>query len=576
LLLRTVAALLVASVAVAACTTSPTTPNGTYIVGDFKIDTSRGNADSETFGKYLSARFAAEEHDLTDAARYYRESLKRDPNNQDLLLLAFFYSTSAGDVDEAARLAEQVTKTATDDRAARLALAVAAMKHHDFTDARKQLAQSAKGPFTTLTSGLLDAWAAAGQGDAPAAIADAKGLSSQVGADALVAFHLALLDEYLGRVQEADAAYRDALLKAEASPRIVDAYGRFLERNGRKAEAAAFYNKLATDAPLSPIVSVGAARVASGKKPDPLIATAQEGAAEALFGIASSLTDESSADVSILYLRLALYLRPDLDLADVLLGDRLETLQKYQDAIGVYRSVQTDSPYWRLAEVQIAIDDGRLGKNDEAITELKKIVAQSPGDVEAQTALGDAYRNVEQWDEAIVAYDAAEKGLTPLQSKDWPLLYARAVAEERGKHWERSEQDLQAALKLSPDEPQVLNYLGYSWVDQGRNIPRALDMLEKARNLRPYDGYIVDSVGWAYFKLGRYGDAAKTLENAILLVPGDPTINDHLGDAYWRVGKKIDARFQWSHALAFDPDPGEKVAIEKKLKDGLGASDKPT
>lgn len=535
----------------------------------FKINLGRGNGEAETYSNYLSARFAAIQHNLPDAARFYRESLDRDPTNPTLLALAFFYSTSAGDVDEAGRLAERVAAANPDDRAARLTLAVVALKARDFNGARNNLRVSGKGPFTNLTSSIVDAWAAAGAGDSDSALADLKSVSGSAGADALTAFHTALLDDFLGRAAEADAAYREALLKAGPSPRIVDAYGRFLERNDRDKEANAFYAKLVTDPALAPVVEARQAEMTSGKKPEPLIARAQDGAAEALFGIAGSLTDQSSADISILYLRLALYLRPDIALADVLLGDRLESLEKYEDAITVYRNVGHDSPYWRLASIEIALDEARLEKSDAAISDLKSLTSVEPRDIDAWTALGDAERNVEHWPEAQSAYDRAVALLGLPQKKDWPLYYSRAVSEERSHRWDAAETDLKEALKLSPDEPQVLNYLGYSWVDQGRNIPQALAMLEKARQLKPFDGYIVDSVGWAYFKLGRYTDAAKTLEDAILLVPGDPTINDHLGDAFWRVGKKIDARFQWTHALAFGPDADEKSTIEKKLKEGL-------
>ena len=147
------------------------------------------------------------------------------------------------------------------------------------------------------------------------------------------------------------------------------------------------------------------------------------------------------------------------------------------------------------------------------------------------------------------------------------------MSKERLKRLDESEADIQIAMKLSPDQPELLNYLGYRWVDRGRKIPEALAMLEKARKLRPYDGYIVDSVGWAYYKLGRYDDAAKTLNAAVLLVPSDPTINDHLGDALWRAGKKISARFQWNHAITFSSNDDEKAVIERKLKNGL--SEKP-
>ena len=522
-----------------------------------------------SYGDYLSARMAAAEHDLPNAAKYFIAAHDKDPDNSSITMLAFFYSASVGNMKEASKLAELVTKTNPDDRAARLELAEAAMKRDDYADARKQLTQSAKGPFTSVTVSLLDAWAAAGAGDSAAALKDIDDLQAQHSADALAVFHRALIAEFVGQPELAEKSYVEVLGVAGPSPRIVDAFGRFLEHAGRSKDALALYDKYKDEPAVAPILHVARARIAAGEKPEPMLKSAAEGAGEALFGIAASLTDANSADVSILYLRFALDLNPGLDLADILLADRMETLGRYDDAIGVYRSIAEDSPYYSLSCIEIAVDEMRLNKTDDAISQLKEVTDREPANIEALTALGDVYRGAERFAEAADAYDRAIKARGKIEQKDWPLLYARAISEERSHHWDAAEADLKEALKLSPDEPEVLNYLGYSWVDQGKNIPEALGMLEKARALRPLDGYIIDSVGWAYFRLGRYADATKTLEDAILLVPGDPTINDHLGDAYWKVGRKLEAQFQWSHALAFGPDAQAKSEIEKKLKVGL-------
>ena len=531
------------------------------------------NVQAREYGNYLSARFAASQHNLKDAAEYYRSSLAADPTNPQLLALSFFFATSSGDIEAAGRLAERVVAATPDDRAGRLTLGVVAMKHRNYALARQQIGFSAKGPFSSLTVALLDGWAAAGLGDKSAATADLAALRAQGGVDAMSMFHLGLLSDYVGQNEMADASYRSAMNEG-ASPRVIDAYGRFLERTGRTADATAFYTKFSADAGIKELALRGLARLKAARKPDALVRTPEDGAAEALFGIASALTDQSSVDVSILYLRLALYLRPSLDLGAVLLADRFEGLQKYEDAIEVYRGIAKDSPYYRLSRVEIALDEARLNKNDAAIAELKALTAAAPDDIEAWTALGDTYRSTEHFAEAAAAYDHAIALLKPANPKDWPISFARAVSEEGAKNWNAAEMDLKKALQLAPDEPAVLNYLGYSYVDQNRNIQEALAMLEKAHTLKPSDGYIADSVGWAYYKLGRYADAAKTLENAVELVPGDPTINDHLGDAYWRVGRKLDAQFQWNHALAFGPDKTQKTLIEAKLKDGMAAGDK--
>jgi tetratricopeptide (TPR) repeat protein len=528
------------------------------------------DGDAASYSAYLSGRFAADEHDMSDAAKFYGMSLAHEPDDATLQALAFFYSTSSGDIDGAAKLAKKLVATTADDRPSRLVLAVTALKRGDYQTAREEINKSAKGSFTSLTVGLIDAWAAAGAGDAAAANADLKALRGQSGMDMMAAFHQALILDYLGQSAAADAAYSDALKTDGPSPRLVDAYGRFLERNGRAADASALYSKTAPNAALAPVLKDGLARIAKGEKPDPFIKRAQDGAAEALFGIAASLTEEQSTDVSVLYLRLALYLRPQLDLGNILLGDRMEQLQKYDDAIAAYRKIDDDSPYRRMAAIQIATDEARLDRNDQAIRDLKALADAAPNDIEAWTALGDAYRAANKFPEAAAAYDRAVAALGTPQKKDWPLFFARALSKDRAHDWPGAEADLQTALKLSPDEPQTLNYLGYSYVDQGRNIPEALKMLEKARSLKPYDGYIVDSVGWAYYKLGRFEDAAKTLENAVLLVPGDPTINDHYGDALSKIGRHLDATYQWNHALAFGPEAAEKSKIEQKLQTAGG------
>ena len=524
---------------------------------------------AQAFSTYLSARFAAAEHDLPQAARYYSTALASDPASPSLLALSFFYSTTNGDFDAAAKYANSVVTATPDDRAARLALAVVGFKHRDYADVRHQLSLSAKGPFTVLTLSLFDAWAAAALHDAAGMDKDLAALSDQKGAESMTAFHTALLQDYLGNAGAAEAAYKKALGTNSPTPRVLDGYGRFLERAGRGAEAAELYRKHISDGGLATVTRPGLARIAAGQKPEAMIRTPADGAAEALFGIAASLTDGQSADVSILYLRMALYLRPDLGLAQVLLADRFETLRKFESAIAVYHAIPQDSPYHRIAEIQAALDEQRLGKNDAAIADLKKLTAADPNDSESWIALGDTYRTSDKFAEAVDAYDHAEKAIARPSRRDWPMFYARAMSKEKLHKLDESEADIQTALKLSPEQPELLNYLGYSWVDRGRNIPQALTMLEKARSLRPYDGYIVDSVGWAYYQLGRYDDAAKTLEAAVLLVPGDPTINDHLGDALWKAGRRIDARFQWNHAITFSDNDTDKAAIEKKLKAGL-------
>ncbi|GAA0556371.1 tetratricopeptide repeat protein [Rhizomicrobium electricum] len=525
-----------------------------------------GDHIAASLGDYLAARFAAGNHDYAEAAKLYQQALSRDPENPQLLTYAFFYAASAGEVDDAAKLAERLVVATPDDRAARLTLAIAAMKRHDYKKAREEIAKSAKGPFTSFTVALIDGWAAAGAGDAATARADFKQLHAQKSADGLAYFNEGMLAELLGDKDGATAAYLASIEASGPTPRVIEAYGKFLERNGRAAEAKKLYERAAEENGYTIVTTPGLARIAAGQIPDAFAPRAEDGAAEALFGIASSLNDEANRDISVLYLQLALHLNPKLDLATILLANRCEALGKFEDAIAAYEKVSPSSPFYRMTEVAVAVDYARLDKSKEAIARLEKLSKAYPNDLETWTALGDSYRAAKRYDDAVNAYNRALSSLGEPSKKSWPLLYARAVAEQETGRWEKAEADLQDALKLSPNEPDLLNYLGYSWVDQKKNVKEALTMLEKARALSPQNGYIIDSVGWAYYRLGRFEDAVDALEDAVQLVPGDPTINDHLGDAYWKVGRKLDATFQWSHALAFGPDAGEKAKIEKKLK----------
>jgi tetratricopeptide (TPR) repeat protein len=224
-----------------------------------------------------------------------------------------------------------------------------------------------------------------------------------------------------------------------------------------------------------------------------------------------------------------------------------------------------------MTQVQAGINDGRQGKPKDGILKLKALSAMQPKEADVWTALGDLFRSSDQYQEATAAYDKAIAGIPAGDRRLTGLYYARGVSFERSNRWADAERDFQAALKINPDRADVLNYLGYSWIEKGQNLDQAVSMLEKARALRPMDGFIADSVGWAYFRLGRYQDAVRTLEEAVQLAPGAADVNDHLGDAYWRVGRKIDARYQWQHALAMNPDAKEKPVLERKLQFGMDA-----
>jgi Flp pilus assembly protein TadD len=301
-----------------------------------------------------------------------------------------------------------------------------------------------------------------------------------------------------------------------------------------------------------------------------LVSTPQEGMAEALFDLASALQGDRQLDLALVYARLATRLKPDFSGAVVLIGDLLERQGRLKDANEAYQLVSSDPIYGWAARLRIAGDLDALGDSDRAAVLLSQMSRERPERIDALVRLGDLYRAKNRYAEAVVAYDGAIQRLGPKpQNFEWGIFYSRGVALERTGQWQRAEADFLKALELSPDQPMVLNYLGYGWADQGVHLDRALGMISRAVELRPQDGYIVDSKGWVLFRLGDYSGAVGQLERAVELRPMDPVINDHLGDAYWRVGRRSEARFQWQRALSLEPEAQLTTALRAKLERGL-------
>jgi Flp pilus assembly protein TadD len=251
------------------------------------------------------------------------------------------------------------------------------------------------------------------------------------------------------------------------------------------------------------------------------------------------------------------------------LADLYEAVKKVDLAINVYERLPANSPMQRNAQIQRALGLDTLDRTDEAKGILTKLIAQDPSDREATMALGNILRGRKEFAECADVYTKAVDTISKPEKPNWVLYYFRGICYERSKQWPKSEADMKKALELYPEQPLVLNYLGYSWIDQGINLDEGMRMIQRAVEQRADDGYIVDSLGWAYFRIGNYEQAVKNLEHAVELKPEDPTINDHLGDAYWKIGRQLEARFQWSHARDLKAEPDELVKIEEKLKVGL-------
>lgn len=519
-------------------------------------------------GNYLAALIAGADHDTVAAATYFREALRFDPRNPQLLERAFVAALSNGNMLDAYVLADRLIARDPSSGLAHLALGVRALKNKQYGAARSQFARTGPGQQRDVTAMLLTAWSWAGSGDLHKALETVD----KLGTDNFAVFrdyHAGLIAQLMGDKAEAGKRLKAAYTGDKSTLRLVDAYARFLSRNGDTAGALQVYQDFDAVLPNHPLIAAAVAELKAGKTLEPLIRSADQGAAEVLYGLGSAGNRQGDEIAAIVYLRLSLNLWQKNGITLITLADIYDRLKQSQEAISIYETVPDPSPLRTTADIQIAQLLDNLGQKSESQKYLKDIVASHPADEDALLALGNAERGDKKFAEAAQTYTKALEASKKPEKLEWPLYYFRGISYEREKKWDKAIPDFRKALALYPDQPLVLNYLGYSWVDRGENLDEAFKMLHKAVELRPSDGYIVDSLGWAYYKLGKYEESVKELERAIDLKPGDPTINDHLGDAYWRIGRKLEAHFQWNHARDLGPEPDDKKKILEKIANGL-------
>ena len=525
-------------------------------------------------GNFLSAYVAGSARDTQAAALYFREAIQADPGNQELLERGFVAFLGSGSMQEAYRAAERLSARDSSNNLAQFALAVRSLKAQKYADARARLAKGARGRQADLTATLLTAWAFAGSKDGKQALTTVDKLKSERAFNQFREYHAALIADVVGNAKEAEKRFKAAYEGEKNTLQVVDAYGRFLAKIGRKDEAIAVYKAFDELAPRHPIVKAALTALEEGKPLMPLVKNAQDGAAELLYGLGVVGNTQGDELTAIIYLQLELDLKADHPLALITLGDVYERLKQYEQANAMFDRVPKDSAVRTSADIAIGQNYEQMGRGEEAMAYLDKLMKERPDDVEVVMALGNVQRSRKKFAEAAETYAKAIELIGTPQRGHWILFFYRGTSYERAKQWEKAEVDLKKALELVPDtlpaaKAQVMNYLAYSWVDRNENIDEAFKMLTKAVELAPRDGMIIDSLGWAYYRLGRYEDAVRELEKAVELKAGDPTINDHLGDAYWKVGRKLEAKFQWDHAKASNPEPEDLVKILRKIDHGL-------
>lgn len=519
-------------------------------------------------GSYLAGQQALKDLSTQDAARFFRQAAEANWSDPELVERAFVALAANGDIDRAASAAKHLLELDRGNELASLVIATQALKERRYGAAINDLEQLGTDNFAGITGSILRAWAYTGDNRVDQAF---KMLDEAAGdglADFLV-FHRALMAEVAGRSEESIDLARQAYETDPGVARIVEAYARMLGNAGRFDEAIDVVVQYEAQGLTHPLVDVVKKALADKARPGMFVGSVQSGAAEMYHGIAVALARDGTMDISIVFLRLSLYLDPNTDVVALVLGQLLDGAGRHDAANALYDGIAANSPMKPTAVVRIAQNLDASGDRKEAIRRLSNIVSISPNDLDAVSVLGDLLRYDSQFAAAADTYSKALAIAGGDRPADWRFYYVRGIALERDGRWKEAEPDFIKALELNPDQPQVLNYLGYTWVDQGVNLDRALDMIQRAVQAQPTDGYIVDSLGWAFYKLGRVEEAVEVLEQAVQLKPNDPEINDHLGDAYWQAGRKLEAKFQWNIASSVDEEGAVKKRVEPKLANGI-------
>ena len=539
----------------------------------------RGRQNAATIdGRYLAARVAEQDHDYDAASDQMDAALALAPTDPELIYAAFRMRMYAGRIDSAAQLAPAVLSTRPGDGFGNLVLAVQAIKKGDYSAAEKQLgligSENQLGPLRDYVM----AWLKAGEKDFPAARSYVAKLKPAAGerAEAPALIIEAQIDELAGDRAAAEGKYRRAASLDASGLRTTLAAADGLRRLGKGDEARQLlkaYGERFSDSVL--MDAMIAANAPLSKAPTPAA-----GIAEILFDIGGILASDprnQRADLALIFDQLAVNLKPDHDFAWLMISSLYEQFQQIPKAIAALAKIDAISPLSWQARLRMAALDAQLDLFDQSVARLNTLIAEKPDRIDAALTLADLQRGRERYAEAVAAYDVAISRLRKVDERHWPIYFGRGIALERTKQWPKAEIDMKKALELSPEQPHVLNYLGYSWVDQGLHLDQGMKMLMQATALRPDDGAITDSVGWAFYRVGQYDKAVEWLERASEQKGDDPTITEHLGDAYWHVGRRREARFEWARSLNQKPDKDRIPVIQDKIENGLNPSnDKPT
>jgi tetratricopeptide (TPR) repeat protein len=528
-------------------------------------------------GAFLAARTADVDHDYPTAIELYRKALDFEPANLEIRERLMISLLLNGDFEDGLKEAEALKDDAAVERVTKIVRGLEAVRTGKFDSAKKILAYQGPNDLDRLTHHLLSAWADVGAGKGKRAISAVNGLKGPDWFKVFTDYHLGAMAIVAGDTAGARQFLNKAVTNNDAVATAPDTFMRSVMALAR-LEAAAGNRQKALDA-----ISVGDRLISNyaplralresiekGEKPAQQITTAAEGAAGVLFSIGGALNRQGAEDMVALYLQISHALDPNSADTLILLGGIAEKLEQPERAIAFYQKVPEGSPMRRISELQLGVALSDTGKVEEAKQHLKDLIASDPSDIRSYIAYGSVLSQAKEYKEMAETYDKAIEVIGPVpKQSDWSVFFQRGIAYERLKIWDKAEPNFRKALELNPEQPQVLNYLGYSLVDMNLDLDEGLQMIQRAVDARPDDGYIVDSLGWAYYRLGRFDEAVTELERAIQLRAGDATINDHLGDAYWRVGRKLEAVYQWNRTLVSEGEDVNREQVKEKIANGL-------
>lgn len=527
------------------------------------------DAPDQPFGEYLSGRHALYNHQYEDAANNLLKALELDPENVELNQFASSVLVDAGKFEEAIEISKYLQEVGEDNDMTKLLLFFEKAKKQDYELALADIELLSNSGVLNLMKPLFKAWLYADQGNVAETDKIIQTFDEESNFNFFNYFQAGMIYELLGNLDQAEIYYSRALSeRGMLNLRAAEAYALTLRRQNKGEQAIAVYKQYINEAPANEHLKRGLKNTEENIAAGAFIETIDQGFAEMFYTVATILMQDNIKDIATHYLQYALYFKPQFPLAHFMQAQIFESDEYYDGAAYQLSKITTESPLYFQSKLQRAWLFDEMERSDETLKALNDMADEYPGNREVLNSVAEFYRMHERYAEAIPAYSKVINTINVETERDWLIYYTRGIVFDQEKRWDEAEKDFKKALLLRPEQPAVLNYLAYSWVDRGMNYIEAKKMLERAVELRPNDGYIVDSLGWALYKMGDDLEAVGVLERAAQLQTQDWAINDHLGDAYWAVGRHNEARFQWRHALSLSPDEDKIDLIKSKIKDG--------